>query len=115
MISGTPRAKLPSSGAAVSRVNSGIAMPSFFDPPWVTLRKTSTPWECEVRGRRQHAGPSREERQASRTEPARHRPCPRQPGWNVEPEVHLQDVAWNSRGSGGKGLASVTARSADWS
>ena len=43
MISGTPRAKLPSSGVWLSRVNSGIAMPSFFDPPWVTLRKTSTP------------------------------------------------------------------------
>ena len=77
MISGTPRAKFPSSGTDVSRVNSGIAMPSFFDPPWVTLRKTSTPWEWDGAGRAQHA----RRRAASEQEPekrarSRHRRHP---------------------------------------
>ena len=44
MISGMTRAKFPSS-CGLTRTNSGTAIPSFFVPPWVTLRKTSTPCE----------------------------------------------------------------------
>src|SRR5215831_15000040 len=43
MISGIARLKFPSSGPGVPRTNSGMAMPNFLVPLWVTLRKTSTP------------------------------------------------------------------------
>ena len=113
MISGTPRAKLPSSGAEVSRVNSGIAMPSFFDPPWVTLRKTSTPWECEGVGRRQHA--SHQPRRGLRQRAPNRRGVITQPlsRPELETEMHAQRRALNSGGSGGNGLASMIARTAD--
>ena len=112
MISGTTRVKLPSSGADVSRVNSGIAMPSFFDPPWVTLRKTSTPCECERGRARQDALPpgagARGAGANGRRSPLS--PCP---GWNSKPKCTRSDEALNSGGSGGNGLASMIARMAD--
>src|SRR6516165_991389 len=56
--SGRRWAKLPSSGNELTRVNSAIAIPSFLEPPRVTFKKTSAPWEWDGRGPRRTSPPS---------------------------------------------------------